>query len=192
MICIMIMEKQPMATLNNIEQILQAKLKKALNSLPTVLVNDAVNWTKDNFDKQGFPGKTFEPWKQRANGKDPGRKILIGPGSSRLKRSIRIVSTGPLKASFGTDTPYAAAHNNGFKGTVNVKSHQRNKIGTIKVSSGKTGKFNTKKTIVGKGTVKAHQRHMNLPRRRFIGYSPVLQSILRRKALIHIGRELKK
>jgi phage gpG-like protein len=181
-----------MATLNNIEKILQAKLQKAVNKLPTILVNEAVNWTKENFSRQGFPGQSFNSWPPRASNaiRNKGRALLVNTG--RLKRSIRIISTGPLQAKFGTDVPYAAAHNNGFKGTVNVKAHQRNKIGNIRVSTGKTGQpFKNKKTITGVSNIKAHQRHMNLPRRRFIGYSPVLQSILRRKAIIHIGRELK-
>ncbi len=181
-----------MADLRNIEKILQQKLQRAVQKLPTVLVNEAVNWTKGNFDRQGFPGKTFEPWPKRKPGtkNDAGRAILVKTG--RLKRSIRKISTGPLSASFGTDVPYAKAHNNGFVGTVNVRQYQRAKLGKIKVSTGKSGKpFRTKKTITGMGSVKAHQRHMKLPRRRFIGYSPVLQSILKRKAVIIIGRELK-
>lgn len=180
-----------MATLGNIDKILQAKLQKSLGTLPTVLVNEAVNWTKENFRRQGFPGSSFQSWPARKNnGKATGRGILIKSG--RLSRSPRMISTGPLRATFGTDVPYAAAHNNGFRGTVNVKAHKRNKIGTIRVSTGKTGQpFKNKKSIVGRGDVKAHQRQMNLPRRRFIGYSPVLQSILRRKAIVHIARDLK-
>lgn len=181
-----------MASLNNIEQILQQKLQKAVSELPTVLVNEAVNWTKNNFTRQGFPGKSFDRWRARKQSaaRNQGRAILIDTG--RLKRSIRKIATGPLQATFGTDVPYARAHNYGFKGTVNVKAHKRATIGTIKVSTGKSDQpFQKKKTITGYGTVKAHQRKMNLPQRRFIGYSPVLQSILRRKAIIHISRILK-
>lgn len=181
-----------MATLNNIEKILQEKLRKAVTELPPVLVNEAVNWTKDNFTRQGFPGKSFDRWRARKSGaaRNQGRAILVDTG--RLKRSIRKISTAPLQATFGTDVPYAAAHNYGFKGRVNVAAHRRATIGTVKLSTGKSDKpFTTKKTITGYGNVKAHQRNMNLPRRRFIGYSPVLQSILRRKAIIHIGRTLK-
>ena len=181
-----------MATLNNIEQILQQKLQKAVSELPTVLVNEAVNWTKNNFTRQGWPGNGFQRWAARKPGsaRNKGRAILVDTGY--LKRSIRKISVAPLQATFGTDAPYARAHNDGFKGTVNVGAHRRATIGTIKVSTGKTGQpFQKKKTITGYGQVKAHQRKMNLPRRRFIGYSPVLQSILRRKAIVHIGRILK-
>lgn len=174
-----------MATLNNLEGILKAKMQKAVTGLPTVLVNDAVNWTKDNFSRQGFPGKSFDKWKARdpRSDRNKGRAILIDTGY--LKRSIKKIHTGPLSASFGTSAPYARAHNDGFRGTVNVKAHNRVKMGMTVRGMEK------KKTITGLGNVKAHQRKMNLPRRRFIGYSPVLQSILRRRAIVHIGRILK-
>ena len=181
-----------MANLNNIDKILQAKLQKAVSELPAVLVNEAVNWTIQNFTRQGWPGQTFQLWKQRKPNalRNKGRAILVDTG--RLKRSIRQISTAPLQATFGTDVPYASAHNNGFKGLVNVRAHRRATIGTIKVSTGKSDQpFQKKKTITGYGQVKAYQRQMNLPRRRFIGYSPVLQSILVKKAIIHIGRILK-
>jgi phage gpG-like protein len=182
-----------MATLSNIEKKLQEKLQAALATLPTVVVNEAVNWTRQNFRRQGWPGQSFQAWKPRAANarRNAGRGLLIDSG--RLSRSIRVISVGQLQATFGTDVPYAAAHNNGFTGTVNVSQHKRNKIGTIKVSTGKSGQpFKNKKAITGTGIVKAHQRRMKLPRRRFIGNSPVLVSILKRKSIVHIARELKK
>lgn len=181
-----------MADLKNIESVLQKKLQTAVGKLPTELVNEAVNWTKDNFSRQGYPDSTFSRWAPRkiSAKRNKGRAILVDTG--RLKRSIRKISIGPLSASFGTDVPYARAHNEGYHGTVNVRSHTRAKIGTIKVSTGKSGQpFKNKKSIVGTGTVKAYSRTMNLPQRKFIGNSTVLQSILRRKAIIIIGRELK-
>lgn len=180
-----------MATLNNIGPILQQKLRQAVRELPTVLVNEAVNWTKDNFTRQGWPGTGFERWQARSpkTKRNKGRAILVDTGY--LKRSIRKISISEMQATFGTDAPYARAHNNGFKGTVNVRAHRRAKIGKVKLSSGKDGTTRSKQGITGYGQVKAHQRKMNMPRRRFIGYSPVLQSILRRKAIVHIGRILK-
>jgi phage gpG-like protein len=174
-----------MATLNDLGPLLQRKLEKAVRQLPEVLVGEAVTWTRENFTRQGWPGRSFQKWKQRQPGavRNRGRSILINTGS--LKRSIRKIATGPLSASFGTDVPYAKAHNSGFKGTLNVKAHSR-----VKRAMTVRG-MEKKRTVVGVGKVKAHQRRMNLPQRRFIGYSPVLQSILRRKAAVHIGRTLK-
>lgn len=181
-----------MATFQNIGPRLQAKFTRSLGTLPTVLGNEAVNWTKDNFRRQGYPGNGFQVWRARSAKakRNSGRAILIDSG--RLSRSPRIINTGPLRVEFGTDVPYAKAHNQGVNTVVTVKSYQRNKFGTVRLATGKTGVFRTKKDIVGRGTVKSHQRRMNLPRRQFIGASPVLASILRRKAIIHIGRELKR
>lgn len=182
-----------MASLNNIEKILAAKLQKAVLQLPTILANHAVNVTKDNFAKQGFQNQSLEAWKPRAINavRNKGRALLVDTG--RLKRSIRVLSVSGLKATYGSaGVPYAAAHNNGFKGTVNVKSHKRNIIGTIKVSTGKSDQpFKKKQTITGVGTVKAYQRNMNLPRRRFLGYSVFLHRQLNRMAAVHIAKALK-
>lgn len=181
-----------MATFQNIEIILNAKLQRSLSGLPTVLGNEGVNWVKDNFRRQGYPDKGFTTWKPRkANAKrNAGRGLLID--SSRLSRSPRIMSTGPLRVDIGTDVPYARAHNEGFTGVVTVRSHNRAKLGNIRMSTGRTGQFRNKRGIVGTTVVKSHQRRMNLPRRQFIGKSMILASILRKKAIVHIGRELKR
>lgn len=181
-----------MATFENISGKLQAKLMSSLSTLPTVLGNEGVNWVKDNFRRQGYPDKGFTSWPQRkANAKrNAGRAILIDSG--RLSRSARIMNTGPLRVDIGIDTPYARAHNEGVSKTVTVKSYKRNIIGSVRLATGYNGKFRTKRSITGRGDVKTHQRKMNLPRRQFIGASQVLASILRRKAIIHIGRDLKR
>lgn len=181
-----------MATFQTIGPLLNGKLQRSISTLPTILGNEGVNWVKDNFRRQGYPDKSFTAWKARAanSKRNKGRGLLIDTG--RLSRSPRIMSTGPLRVDIGVDVPYAKAHNDGFSGVVTVKSHSRAKIGKIRMSSGKTGEFRTKRGITGTSQVKSHQRRMNLPRRRFIGASPILASILRKKAIIHLGRELKK
>ena len=181
-----------MASLQNIETLLQQRLQKALGELPLVVGNEAVNWVKQNFRRQGYPDRSLTPWKPRkANSRrNAGRGILIGTG--RLSRSTRIISTARLQVNIGTDVPYAKAHNEGVDKVVTVKSHSRKKTGNIRISSGRTGEFKTKKGIVGSTIVKAHQRSMHLPKRQFIGNSQILQNILTRKAIVHVGRQLKK
>lgn len=182
-----------MATLNNIGQKLQQKLQASLTTLPTVVGNEAVVWFKANFRRQGWPGDGLMPWKPRkANAKrNAGRGILINTG--RLSRSPRLLRVSGLTAFTGSDVPYAGVHNDGFSGTVTVGSHKRAIFGTVRVSTGKSNQpFKTKRTIIGSGQVKSYQRRMNMPQRKFMGNSPVLVSILRRKATVHIGRDLKK
>lgn len=180
-----------MANLNNIGDVLKKKLEKAVSELPTILANEAVNFTKDRFTKQGWQEETLQPWQKRKSNapRNKGRAILIDTG--RLKRSIRIISTSALRAEFGSvGVPYAAAHNYGFHGTVTVKAHNRKRIGNIKVSSGKTGKTDTKKGVTGTSQVRSFQRRMNLPQRKFLGNSIFLHRQLQRIAALHIARTI--
>lgn len=183
-----------MATLRDIDKILQQRLEKGLGTLMPVIVNEAVNWTKQNFIRQGWPGASFEPWKARApNAKrNNGRGILIDT-DRRLSRSPRAISVGKLSGSFGTDVTYAEVHNKGFDGIVTVQNYRRRKFSKVRVSTGKSDKpFANKKMATGSVEVRSHTRHMRIPRRQFIGNSPVLVSILRKKAVIHLTKELKK
>lgn len=141
---------------------IQDKLAQTMRDLPAIIGNEAVNFTIENFDRQGWLGDIVEPWQKRKNptkwGKkdDEGRAILIK--NTRLKRSIRVSKILEDRVTItagGEDVPYARAHNYGFRGVVNqqVDEHYRkNKLGqNIKVS--------------------AHSRtiNQNLPKRQFIG-----------------------
>ncbi len=185
-----------MATINNFTPMLKQRLEKAVNGLPPVLGTEAVNWVKDNFRRQGYPDKGgLQPWPPRAanSRRNKGRALLVGQPPGRLHRSPRILRRTGLRVDVGTDVPYAAAHNQGVNKVVTVAAHRRNKIGKVKVSTGKSGqKFRTKNAVVGRGNVRSHQRRMNLPRRQFIGASTILTSILRRRAIVHLGREMKR
>ena len=179
---------------SDIENILRAKLIRATQTLPKVLANEALNWMKDNFNRQGFPGDTFESWPKRKNNSRQGRKILVLTGN--LRRSLRIVAITETGFVIGTDLPYAKAHNDGVNKTVQVQAHTRNKYTSSKVASGnltKSGKqrIKTVQTIAGRINVASHSRNMNLPRRKFAGNSKVLRSILTRAAIIHITKNIR-
>lgn len=132
---------------------------KVLRTAPRLLGNDALNFFLDSFKRQGWQGATFQPWAARKNKtNNKGRAILVQSG--RLRRSPRIISTTAETATIGTDVPYAQAHNEGFNGSVkqNVKAFDR-------------------KSAIGKiVAVRAHARtiQMSLPKRQFMGDSPVL------------------
>src|SRR6185437_5917160 len=85
-----------------------SKLELALNNLPLIVGNEVVNYSLESFDRQSWDGM---PWKERESKKDSGRAILVK--STRLKRSIRIISSSPNSVIVGSDVPYAAIHNNG-------------------------------------------------------------------------------
>lgn len=133
--------------------------EKVLRTAPRVLGNDALNFFLDSFKRQGWQGATFQPWAPRKYAaKDKGRAILVK--TARLKRSLQLSTVESLSFKVSTDVPYAKPHNEGLNQLVNqsVKAHSR---------KGKLGKTQQ---------VKAYSRAMqiNMPRRQFMGESPVL------------------
>lgn len=160
--------------------------KKVLQYAPGMLGNDAVNFFLDNFKRQGWLGNSIEPWRKRSPKakRNRGRAILVDTG--RLRRSIRIIQASGGVVRIGSDVPYAKAHNEGFRGVVNVKAHTRNRYGKFKEGSGKftkKGKERMKSVtrVTGSGQVKAHTRKMNMPKRQFMGNSPYLTRLLQRR-----------
>lgn len=167
----------------NIKQIEQ-HFENVLRYAPAMLGNEAVNFFTDRFNAQGWQGDRFEAWKRRKKeGKRKGRAILIDTG--RLRRSIRITSISGPQVTIGTDVPYAKAHNDGFRGVVNVKPFTRNRYKKVHVATGKFTKagkerMKTVHQISGSTQVKAFTRRMNLPQRKFMGNSPYLTARLNR------------
>jgi phage gpG-like protein len=155
---------------------LQKRFKSVLGRMPRILGNEVVNFTLDNFQRQGFLGNSFEPWAKRKEGwgKDnrKGRAVLTNTG--RLRRSVRIVQATQDMVVIGTDVPYAKAHNEGLR------------IGLIQ-----TVKSFTRKSGV---EVKAHTRRVNqnIPRRKFMGKSPYLEARLKRVTTAELMKELKR
>jgi phage gpG-like protein len=166
-----------------IRQMAQA-MQATARKLPRMLGTEIVRYSNQRFTEQGWDGK---PWKDRKNPlskKNGGRAILIKSG--RLRRGIRMTSVSFTSVTVGVNLPYAAAHNNGFKGIENVRAHQRK----IKYKSqftdlsntdgtGKRGKKRVR-TQVYQTDVKAHSRNMRMPQRQFLGDSPYLRRNLLR------------
>lgn len=177
--------------------------KEVLQYAPALLGNDAVNFFLDRFKEQAWLGDSRVPWKPRKAiskwGKTPrnnGRAILIDSG--RLRRSIRIVSTGNMQVTIGTDVPYAQAHNEGMRlGFIqSVRSYSRkiNKTGIVKTKSLKS-RTNITFGRIQKGTtiVKAHTRRINqnIPRRQFMGESQYLTKLLQRRLTAELMKGLR-
>ena len=160
------------------------------NIFPARAGNISVRFVNGNFRAQGWQGKSFQRWKAI---KRKGT-ILVKKGA--LRRGT-YYTTQPGTAHVKNNVKYAAVHNRGFKGTVNIKTHNRKIYQGTKVGTGKftkTGKEKTKTihTVKNIATVKAHTRKMNIAKRQFmpdsINDSPVLANAIRRE----IEREIKK
>ena len=86
--------------------------KRERNNLPKKLGNEAVNHFKDSWKLQGWNDNVTTRWKSRKNNKDPGRAILVGKGSGRLKRSFDYYPTHK-RIMVINDVPYGVYHNYG-------------------------------------------------------------------------------
>lgn len=149
---------------------IEASFRAALQRSPRILGNDAVNFFLDRFKEQSWLGATREPWAQRSTNtwkkkNRTGRSILVDTG--RMRRATKIVNATTDTITIGNDVPYARAHNEGFKGQV-----------TQRVSA-----FTRKGRNGQRVSVKAHTRtvNQNIPKRQFMGYSPVLDKQLRER-----------
>jgi phage gpG-like protein len=160
-------------------KILKAGYARFRTQLPMIVSTIAANTFKENFRRQGYEADSggINRWKKRVV-VDAGRGILTKSG--RLRRSLRAAPTGN-EARVVTNVPYAKVHNEGFKGTVSVKSHKRytyqTSIQKRRTKSGK--KRNTVvKTRNGVTRVKGYTKRMTVVARPFmITTKPLLNRI---------------
>ena len=107
--------------------------------------------TKDRFETEQDPeGK---PWPELSEYYETNIKKGSGilTESTDLRASFHWVADA-TSLRMGTDRPYAAAQQLGLKKELNIKSHQR-------------------KTRTSTTTVKAHTRKVDMPARRFLGFT---------------------
>jgi hypothetical protein len=181
---------QPEDIIKAVEQ----RVRECLKTLPKHVANDVVNFTKDNFRRQGFLGDSLQMWPKRKKvtkwGKTPrnnGRGILIDTG--KLRRANRITKADWSSITIINSMPYAKAHNEGLRvGLIQqVKAHRRKRAQNNLLGA------RGKKIASGVTFVKAHKRRvmMNLPKRQFIGDSPYLRRNIQRTIALQIQKALK-
>lgn len=168
-----------------------AELKAYTESVfPSKAGNTSLRFVNGNFRAQGFQGASFKRWKPNK------RKGTVLVKSGKL-RAANYFTSQSGQATIKNQMPYAGVHNNGFKGTVNVKAHKRNQYGQTKVGTGKftkTGKERQKTMTMktGEGKVKAHTRQVNIPQRQFMptnqSPSPILDNAIKREVMRDINK----
>lgn len=164
---------------NNLDKDFQMFLKKVdatMRKLPVLVANTALNFVLDNFRSQSWNGNTTEPWKPRKfNKKRSGAALLVKSG--RLKRANRVKQADWNRVLLVNDTPYAGVHNEGNREVQTINEHSRTASRKVSTKIGKKGKGlkSGQIKIRGKGhQVSSHTRHQNIPRRQFMGNSPIL------------------
>lgn len=155
----------------------------ANNQFPAVAGNIALRFINGNFRAKGFQGASFSPWQNES-----GKSIsLMQKGHLR---SANYYTAQEGQATLKNSMPYAKAMNEGFKGTVTVKAHVRNKYIKTKVKTGLFTKKGTARTKTltskaGETQVKSHSRKMNIPKYQFMptneNDSPVLNNAVQRQ-----------
>ena len=151
-----------------------SELNDFLRSLPDTILDDAsqiVAETAQEYFKDTFRLKAFNgnPWKPASFPKHTG-SLLIDSGN--LLNSIRPAFVSPERVviSAGNDkVTYAAAHNEGYNGPVQVPAHSR----TVK----KTGTTYD---------VRAHTRMASVVQRQFMGDSQELNDMIRDRIEGHL------
>jgi phage gpG-like protein len=167
----------------------------AMTKFSSTAGNITLRFIDGNFRAGGYQGATFKRWKKS---KSKGT-TLVNTGALRAGTYY---TSQPGQATIINNIAYAKVHNEGFKGTVTVKAHTRNKYTKAKVGTGKftkTGKERTQ-TLThksGQHGVKSHIRKVDIPQRQFMPItsndSPVLNRAIEReisKDLLNIMKKL--
>jgi phage gpG-like protein len=162
----------------------------ANNRFPAVAGNIALRFINGNFRAGGFQGQSFDRWKK--SNKKRG-STLVASGALRADNHY---TTQPGQTTLKNNRPDARLHNEGFKGTVTVKAHTRNKYSKKKVGTGRlTKKGNERMQTVtyksGESMVKAHSRKMNIPKRQFMPTNERDSVVLNRAIERQVTRDIK-
>ena len=168
---------------------------------PRIMGKIALDWVNESFELQGYRDQILIPWQGRKNKKRQGRLLRA---SGKLQKSIRVRA---LNASFRlyTYSRYAKAHNDGFKGTVQVRAHQRRKklIGVIQGLDDKAYSYGSNMSIKSRRSlkekpvhdvqqVKTHSRKMNIPRRQFMPSAKRGSALLLKEIKTNTQKDIKK
>jgi phage gpG-like protein len=174
--------------INQFETFLQGKAAEVQAYAQTQFGKDAseisLKFIDGNFRQQGWQGAVLQPWMRNKR----GSTILVKTGALRRGNYAEPTQNG---ARIYNNVKYAAIHNNGFKGMVNIPAHTRTKLG-FRNELGRTklnGKQEKRKftTVNGTHNVKAHSRNINVVQRKFFptsyNDSPILEGQLRTKII---------
>lgn len=170
-------------------QITAKEIKNYANTrYPAVAGNIALRFVNGNFRAQGFQGTSFERWKKSKG------TILVKSGDLR---GATYYTTQPGQTTLKNPMPYAKVHNEGFKGTISVPAHIRNRYTRTKAGTGKftkkgKEKMQTVTTKTGESEVKAHSRKIDIKKRQFMptnaNDSPVLTNAINREVARDINK----
>ena len=161
-----------------------SKFKDLHSSLPEIFGTVAVNFTRDNFKRQGFTENgSLNRWEKRVPGspRDEGRSVLID--RENLKDSIRkwVISSEQVQVGVdSTKVPYAKIQNEG--GTIKV---------TPKMKKFFWAQFYQTGDPFWKRMALMKKKEIDIPKRQWIGMTPDLQKAIFRAITVRVKQILK-
>ena len=143
-----------------------------------MVVRETLRFIQIGFEKQGWQGASFTPWKANKKGLVP---ILHRNGD--LQGGFNYTLQGNGDVLFYNNIPYARAHNEGFKGQVTVRAHSRRKTGAANIYNVKSHRPRAIRVDIGEPLkIEQFTRNMNLVQRQFAptedSPSPVLEAAI--------------
>lgn len=148
----------------NVSQKLK-QLIRFLDRVPDIAGTEAVSFSRENFEKQGWSDGTFSPWQRKKV--DNGYPVLRSKNPNGLVDTIHYEKTGPFSVivrAGGPNKPYARVHNEGGVIVVPV---------TPKMRKWAWAMFNKTKNPKYKAMAlqKNSSMRITMPRRQYIGES---------------------
>ena len=158
------------------------RLMDAVNAARPAILNKmgtiAVNFVHENFEKEGFQGAVFDAWAPRKEEtkQTTGKPILTMSAHLRNATRYEVISNDAV--ALLNMMPYAGIHNSGgdiaHTGRQQILSFARSKGGGLRFGKTRTAKQRASIVAQNKATIGPFTVHM--PRRQFIGDSPVLNT----------------
>lgn len=162
-----------MATIEDINRLIGDIPRKVREQVPTIIATEAVGYYKERFRKKDWDG---QPWKPAKN-PPPRGSLMIR--SSQLVNSIHPSRITPSEVVISNEKPYARIHNEGGTVTQIPTPKQRRFFWALehKTNPGAWnggGKLDLSKTKEWGWAARAKKLTINIPRRKFMGHSPIL------------------
>jgi phage gpG-like protein len=163
------------------------KIRQVKAAVITLLLNDAVNWTLDNYKKEQWSGAAWAARKKETR-LSSGKPLLVS--RRNLYNAIRVLGAN----TFGVvGIPYARIHNEG--GTITHPARTRRMTFKNYKSGARKGKTlfaknNERASFSKKAESKAYT--ITIPQRKFIGVNDELKKYLTEQAKKYIVEFSKK
>jgi len=162
------------------------KIEHIFRHLPTWAGNAYLNFFLDSWERQGWLDRRLQRWPERKykdNSRRGRRAILIGTGSGRLRRSLRL-RTGSDFFEVYTKNPYAQIHNEGGRIRQKVSGRQRRYFWAMYYQAKRGGRGD--EAARWKGMALSDTINIEIPQRKYMGDS----ATMRKRMVLHVERAL--